>query len=332
MEKVPKINVIESEADVLQVVALVYDKLCMFEYGIAAEVFGLSRPELSRELYGFTSVALENGPLSTTGGLSFNATGTINNLRSAHTIVIPGWRGIDAPVPTQMCIELQDAYQRGARLLSICSGGYVLAAAGLLDHKTVTTHWQYAEDFKSRYPKVVVQESALYIEQDNIITSAGSSAGIDACLHLVKHDYGTKIANTVARRLVMHAHRQGNQAQVIAQPVPKSAEGQRLSLVMDDVRKSLSMPHSLTSMAKLADMSPRTFQRQFTSLTGVPAKHWVTQERISRSCQLLETTDLPMDRIVQEVGFTTAESMRYHFRQKMQMSPQEYRKRFRQTK
>lgn len=312
----------------LSVVALVYDKLCTFEYGIAAEVFGLPRPELGRELYDFSSVALEKKLLKAAGGLTFKATGSKDNLRKAHTIVVPGWRGKDEPVPNQICTELQDAHGRGARILSICSGVYVLAAAGLLDNKTATTHWRYAQDFKSRFPNVIVQENELYVDEGDIITSAGSSAGIDACLHIVRSDYGVEVANLVARRLVMHSHRQGSQAQFIEQPIPESAECERLAIMMENVRANLKLTHCISSMAKIAGMSSRTFQRQFVSLTGMPAKQWLTHQRILRACELLETTNLLIDRISQEVGFTSTEAMRYHFRQVVELSPNQYRMRF----
>jgi len=312
----------------LSVVALVYDQLCTFEYGIASEVFGLSRPELGRELYQFSSVSIEKKSLKAAGGLLFKATGTKEDLQNAHTIVIPGWRGTDEPVPKKMCIELQDAYSRGARILSICSGVYVLAAAGLLSDRKVTTHWRYAQDFKQRYPDVYVRENELYVDDDRIVTSAGSSAGIDACLHIVRTDYGAQVANLVARRLVMHSHRQGNQAQFIEQPIPASGESERLIVMMEHVRNNLKRSFSLASMAEAAGMSSRTFQRQFTNLTGIPAKQWLINERVVRSCELLETTNLSIDRISQEAGFVSTESMRYHFRQIMKLSPNQYRMRF----
>jgi len=311
-----------------RVVALVYDKLCTFEYGIAAEVFGLPRPELGQALYEFSSVALEKRTLSAAGGLTFKATGSTENLRNAHTIVVPGWRGKDEPVPKIICSELQDAHRRGVRILSICSGVYVLAAAGLLANKTATTHWRYAQDFKSRFPNVTVHENELYIDEGNIITSAGSSAGIDACLHIVRTDYGVEVANIVARRLVMHSHRQGNQAQFIEQPIPESGNCDRLARMIEHVRHNLTLQHTNSSMAKVAGMSSRTFQRHFVNLTGVPAKQWLTQQRITRSCELLETTDLSIDQISQEVGFTSTETMRYHFRQTVAVSPNQYRMRF----
>jgi len=211
------------------------------------------------------------------GGLTIKATGTRSDLESAHTIVIPGWRGKDEPVPEMICKQLRKAHHRGARLMSICSGSYVLAAAGLLEQRRVTTHWRYAKDMKSKFPDIVLQEDRLYVDEGDIITSAGSSAGIDACLHIVRCDYGAKIANIVARRLVIHAHRQGS--------------------------NNLSAPHSISSMTKSVGMSSRTFQRRFVAFTGMAPMKWLAQERVHRCCQLLESTDLSIDRISLAVGF-----------------------------
>jgi len=310
------------------VVALVYDGLCTFEYGLAAEVFGLPRPELGRKLYEFSSVAMEPAPMKAAGGLVFKATGTLAQLKSAHTIVIPGWRGKDEPVPESICNQLRNAHKRGSRILAICSGGYVLAAAGLLKNKRATTHWRYVEHFRNQFPDTDVLENDLYVDEGNIITSAGSSAGIDACLHLVRCDYGLKIANTVARRLVMHSFRLGGQTQFIAQPMLKLGEDQRLAELMDSIRTNLSEQYQITTLAKLVGMSPRTFQRRFLAFTGVTVMKWLTQERVYRSSQLLESTDYSIEKICQEVGFGSPDILRYHYREMYEVSPSQYRKSF----
>ncbi len=314
-----------------RVAALIYDGLCAFEYGIVAEIFGLARPELGRVLYDFQPVALEAGPLRLSGGLKIEASGTKAALARAETLVIPGWRGKDAPVPEVICEAVRAADKRGVRILSICSGVYVLAASGLLDGKTVTTHWRYAADLAARYPNITVKSNKLYSQDGNIMTSAGSSAGIDACLELVRKDYGAKIANSVARRLVMPAHRQGDQAQYIEQPVPKTQEAHRLSAVLDDIRQRLSDNHTVSSMSEKAGMSGRTFQRRFAKLTGLSPIKWVTSERITQARLLLETTTLSIDAISYNIGFGTTEALRYHFRQGLGISPMSYRKRFMQA-
>ncbi len=311
-----------------RVVALVYDGLCTFEFGIVSEVFGLHRPEVGGHLYDFKSVCLEPQPVRAAGGLMVTATGTPDDLAAADIIVVPGWRGVDVPVPDDVIAAIRAGHDRGARLISICSGAFVLASSGVLADRRATTHWRYEDAFNAQFPDISMEAGALYVDEGDIITSAGSSAGIDACLHVIRTDYGSKIANTVARRLVIHSHRQGSQAQFIKQPVPKGGAGHRLSQLMDDLRASLTAPHTIASMATLAGMSPRTFQRQFISLVGMPAVQWLTKERIARACTLLETTDMAMDDIAAEVGFGTAETMRYHFRRGLELGPAEYRKRF----
>ena len=324
-----KRNTLPNSQHIIRVVALVYDGLCTFEFGIVAEVFGLSRPELNRELYRFSSVALEKAPLRAAGGLEISATGSYEDLVNADLVIIPGWRDLNEPIPKVYCDEVIAAQNRGAKLLSICSGGYVLAAAGLLSNRRATTHWKYAKDFKENYPDVIVRENELYIDEGDIVTSAGSSAGIDACLHIVRKDYGSKVANFIARRLVMHSHRQGDQAQFIQQSLPKLGNDYRLSNLIDTIRIELNAPYRISSMAESVGMSSRTFQRRFLALTGLPAMQWLKQERVSRSCILLETTDLSVESISHSVGFNSAEVLRYHFRQTLDICPIEYRKRFR---
>lgn len=323
----PKINIEDGDKKT-KVAILVYDGLCTFEYGIVAEVFGLHRPELGGYLYDVSSVAIESGPLRAAGGITITADGKLDDLETADTIVVPGWRGNDEPVPSVISDAIYTAHQRGARVMSICSGIYVLAAAGLLSQRRVTTHWRYVDDFSAKFADVKIQLNELYVDDGDIITSAGSSAGIDACLHIIRTDYGSKIANSVARRLVMHSHRQGGQTQFIEQPIPKASGGHRLSKMMDEIRATLANDHEISSMAKMVAMSSRTFQRRFIALTGVSAIQWLTQERLNRSCLLLETTGMTMERVSQAAGFGNAETMRYHFRQALSLSPTDYRKRF----
>lgn len=316
------------QADPKLVVALAYDGLCIFEYGIVAEVFGLARPEMGAGWYRFKTVAAEDGPLSAAGGLRVTATGKMSDLKRAGTIIIPGWRGKDARVPDHLCAQLQQAHARGTRLVSICSGVYVLAAAGLLNGRRVTTHWRYADDLSNRFPTLNVEPNNLYIDDGDILTSAGSSAGIDLCLHVVRRDYGAKAANSVARRLVMHAHRQGGQSQYIDQPVPKPHEAHRLSPLLDNIRNNLDRPYSIGSLATAAGMGSRTFQRRFIAMTGIPVMQWINQQRLARACTLLETSTASLSEIAEMVGLINADNLRYRFRKELEISPGDYRKRF----
>ncbi len=328
MEKMPKQSNMTNKEKSHNIVALVYNGLCTFEFGIASEIFGLFRPEINGGWYKFKSVSLEIGPLLAAGGLEFSASGSLKDFEQADTIIIPGWRGKDEFVPEIICKALKDASRRGTRIVTICSGIYVLAAAGLLTGRKITTHWRFIHDFKKKYPDVSIEPNSLYIDDDNIMTSAGSSAGIDLCLYMVRKDYGVKIANSVARRLVMHAHRQGGQAQFIEQPVPKENEAHRLSVILDYVRSNLNQSHSVSSLASLSGMSSRSFQRKFVALTGLPVGQWVTHERLASACSLLEISKIPMDDIAKAVGISNVENLRYHFRKYFGISPGDYRKRF----
>lgn len=211
------------------VVALAYDGLCTFEFGVAVEVFGLSRPELGPDWYRFAVAALDAGPLRAVGGIRVEADGGLDLLDQADIIIIPGWRGAREPVPGDLIAALHRADKRGTRVLSICSGAFVLAAAGLLNGRRATTHWRYAATLVELYPDIRVMPDVLYVDEGNILTSAGSAAGIDLCLHLVRRDFGSEAANSVARRLVVQPHREGGQAQFIEAPVPTAREGARLA-------------------------------------------------------------------------------------------------------
>lgn len=314
--------------NVPKVAVLVYDGLCTFEYGIVTEVLGLFRPEVGGYLYTLKSVSFEGEHLKAAGGLTITAEGTLSDFIEADIIVIPGWRGKDTDIPYALIEQISAAHQRGARLVSICSGIYVLAAAGVLNGRKATTHWRYIEDVKSKFPLIELSSNDLYVDEGNVITSAGSSAGLDVCLHLVRRDYGASVANTVARRLVVHAHREGGQAQFIEQPVPKPSERSRLSELMDAVRNDLAFPHSISSMAALASMSPRTLQRRFVAMNGTPITQWLINERLSKACDLLESSSLSLVQISESLGFKTPENMRYHFKRAKLPSPNYYRKRF----
>lgn len=202
------------------VVALLYDGLCTFEFGIVAEIFGLSRPEMGPGWYRFASCAVDDGPMRAHGGFVIMADNGPGLLQQADLVIVPGWRGADAPVPDALCRELRAAHQRGARLASICSGAFVLAATGLLTGGAATTHWRYADKLRALYPEIAVDNASLYREHNRIYTSAGSAAGIDLMIEIVRQDFGATAANSVARRLVMPAHRMGG-----AGAIPRAAGG-----------------------------------------------------------------------------------------------------------
>lgn len=310
-----------------KVVALAYDQLCTFEFGCAVELFALPRPELGVPWYEFAVCAAERGPLRAAGGLTLEAPHTLKLLDGADTIVIPGWRSIDEAPPPALLAKLRAAHARGARLCSICSGVFVLAAAGVLEGLAATTHWRYVQPLQARYPGIRVQANALYVDEGQVLTSAGSAAGLDMLLHLVRRDHGAKIANQVAQRLVIAPHREGGQAQFVPRPLAADERG-RLSKLMDFIRAHLAQPHTLRSLAARAAMSTRTLQREFTAATGQAPYEWIVGERIARAKDLLETTRLTAQGVAARVGIGSAESLRHHFRQRVGTTPARYRQRF----
>lgn len=309
------------------VAALVYDGLCTFEYGVAAEVFGLPRPEAGPNWYRFITCAVEPGPLRAMGGLTVQADAGLERLAEADLIIAPGWKGMDAPVPGALVEGLKAAYARGARLMSICSGLFVLAATGLLDGRRVTTHWRYAEGLAARHPSLRFDGEVLYVDEGRIFTSAGSAAGIDLSLYIVSRDYGPDVANQVARRLVMPAHRNGGQLQYVERPVP-DRENARLSDVLAYIRARLDQPFSVAQMAQMAALSERTLHRRFLEAVGEAPSSWLAGVRVDRARELLEAHDLPMDEVARLSGFGDAALLRHHFRRRLRVSPQEYRAAF----
>ncbi len=310
-----------------KVVALAYDRLCTFEFGCTVELFALARPELTVPWYEFAVCAAERGPIRATGGIRLTVPQTLRALESADTIVIPGWRAPEEPPSPELLGRLRRAFERGARLASICSGVFVLAAAGVLDGKRATTHWKYVAQLSARYPRIRVEPNALYVDEGQVLTSAGSAAGLDMLLHLVRRDHGAKIANQVAQRLVIPPHRDGGQAQFVPRPLPTDERG-RLAHLIDFIRAHLAAPHTIGSLAARAAMSPRTLQREFTGATGQAPYEWIVGERIERAKELLETTRLTAQGVAARVGLGSAESLRHHFRRRVGTTPAQYRRRF----
>ena len=311
-----------------QVIALAYDGLCTFEFGVAVEIFGLPRPEMGDNWYQFAVAAVDEGPLCATGGIHLMTDGGPELLAQADTIVVPGWRGVDAPVPEALCAALASAHARGCRIISICSGVFVLAAAGLLNGRQATTHWRYTAALQSRFPQIQVVEDVLYVGDALLMTSAGSAAGIDLCLHLVREDFGSEAANVVARRLVVSPHRDGGQAQQVLRPVARSRESLRLGQLFDYLHQHLAASHTVASLAQRAGMGTRTFLRRFEEATGKTPARWLLEERLLRARQHLTESTMGIDQIAERCGFASAGTLRHHFRQHFALSPLQYRKQF----
>jgi AraC family transcriptional activator FtrA len=310
------------------VVALAYDGLCTFEFGVAVEIFGLERPEMGGAWYRFGVAAIEPGPLRAAGGIRIESDGGLRLVERAGTIIVPGWRGAEARVPDRLIAALRRAHKRGARLLSFCSGVFVLAATGLLDGRRATTHWRYAERLASAYPAISVVPDVLYIDEGNLLTAAGSAAGIDLSLHLIRRDWGASAANSVARRLVVPPHRDGGQAQFIEAPVPEAREGGRLGSLLERMRAKPAPETTIAALAQTAGMSRRTFLRRFKANTGTTPGAWLAAARVARARELLKSSDAAIEEVAATAGFGSAATLRHHFRKQMKLSPAAYRRQF----
>jgi AraC family transcriptional activator FtrA len=309
------------------VAALLHEKVATFELGIVTEIFGLARPEMGPDWYRLITVAEEVRPLRATGGLRVSPEAGLEALARAGTIVIPGWRTDGAPPSPAVKKALLRAYARGARLVSICSGAFLLAACGFLAGRRATTHWLYAQQLQSLYPDVEVNPDVLYVDEEQILTSAGSAAGVDLMLHIVRKDFGAPAANEIARRMVMAPHREGGQAQFIDRPVPAHAND-RLGSLLEAVRRRPAERWTIGRMARRAAMSQRTFIRRFEESTGMSPGEWVIATRLEAARFLLESSAADVDEISRTSGFGNPAALRHHFRRRVGLTPTAYRASF----
>lgn len=312
-------------APVVAVVA--FDQISPFHLSVPCVVFGDAHPDIPA--FRLKVCGAEPGPLRTTAGFDVTVRYGLAALASAEIIIVPSWRDPAERPPEKLLRALAAAQRRGAQVVGLCLGAYVLAEAGLLNGRRATTHWAFATDFAARYPSVSVDADVLYVEDGNLMTSAGTAAGIDCCLHLVRHRYGAEAANKVARRLVVAPHRQGGQSQFIEQPLPATARDSRLSALIDWVRANLQTQHSLDSLADQALMSRRTFTRHFRHMTGVTVGEWLLGERLALTQRLLESTDQAVEQISELVGFGSTVSLRQNFKKAFGVSPSAWRQTFR---
>jgi transcriptional regulator GlxA family with amidase domain len=323
------------------VALVVLDGFAPFEMSIACEVFGVDRSEDGLPRYDFAVVAGEPGLLrSDPGGFTLDATCSLDRLDEADLVVVapatgdchdrlPGYGHYRREgLPEPLLAALRRTAGRGGRVLSVCSGAFILGAAGLLGGRRCTTHWRHTRELAIRFPEATVDPSALFVDDDPVITSAGSAAGVDACLYLVRKEQGSRVANGIARRMVVPPQRDGGQAQYIDRPVPGEAE-HALSAVLEWMERNLEWPLTVGDLATRAHMSPRTFARLFRQETGTTPQRWITGQRILLAQQLLEETDETVDAIAARTGFGTAAVMRHHFRRWRNVTPFAYRHTFR---
>lgn len=307
---------------------LAFAGMAPFELGCVVEVFGLPRPELDRPWYALSVCADSTRPLPVVGGFTMSTPHGLDVLAAADTVIVPGVPDIRGAVSPALVEALQRAYANGARLVSICSGAFALAAAGLLDGLEATTHWRYAGLLAERYPAIKVTPDVLYVDNGRILTSAGSAAGLDLLLHIVRTDHGAAVANAVARRLVLPPHRDGGQAQFIEVGVRDVTDGDGIARAMTWAMENLARPLTVGQLAAHAHMSERTFLRTFARQTGTSPIRWLIERRVQASLPLLEGGDAAIEQVAAAVGFDSAVTFRHHFGRFMHTSPSAYRKTF----
>lgn len=311
-----------------RVVALCLDGVVAFDLAAPAQAFSVASTRAGRPHYEFSTCSLDGGELSSTTGFGLLPTGDIGLLERADTVVVPASLAGFSP-PPEATEALRAAAQRGARVISVCTGAFALAHAGLLDGRRATTHWAFAEEMAARFPAVEVDAGALYVDEGAVMTSAGLSAGIDLCLHVIRIDCGAAVGERVARHMVSAPHREGGQAQFIERPaaVAGVATGS-----LEETRRwaveHLAEPLDVAAMSRHAGVSPRTFARRFREETGTTPLQWLLSRRVQEAQRLLEETDLPVDAIAWRSGFGTAASLRDHFRRATATTPTAYRRSF----
>ena len=312
------------------VAVAVCDRVAAFELGVVCEVFGLDRTADGLPGYDFAVCAAEPPPLRTTSGFLIDTPHGIDRLAQAELIAIPAWRSVDERPPDALLAALRAAVDRGARVMSVCSGAFVLAAAGLLDGRRATTHWRHVKALAEHYPAIRVEPDVLYIDEGSVLTSAGTAAGIDLCLHIVRQEYGAEVANAIARRMVVPAHRDGGQAQYIEAAVPDAADANGISLILEWAQRHLDEPLTVEQLASHGHMSVRTFARRFLKSTGTTPHQWLIIQRLTLAQRLLETTDLGVDQVAERCGFGTGSALREQFVRHLKTRPVAYRRSFRQ--
>ena len=311
----------------LPVVALVvYPNFSPFHFSVPYLAFNAAMPE--GRLFDLRIVSVDGQPLAAERAMTIRPDGGLELAETADIVVVPGWDDLDGRPDPELVAVLERAHSRGAHVVGLCYGAYVLAYAGLLDGKRASTHWMAEKDFSQRFPRVKLDMNALYVDEDRLITSAGTGAGLDCCLYLVRSYYGARIANRVARTMVIPPHREGGQAQYIEQPVAASTEDSRINRLLDYLRENLDKQHGIDELAAMAATSRRTFTRHFHKATGMTLGDWLVNERLQQTRDLLETTTIPVERISALTGFQTPLALRQHFKKRFQVSPRDWRRTF----
>jgi len=311
------------------VAIIAFDRISPFHLSVPCAVFGEDQTCEPGPRFMQMVCSAETKRLDTAAGFSIDTPYSLKDVAKASLVIVPSWRDPDEMPPPALLNALRAAHRRGALVVGLCLGAYVLAAAGLLDGRPATTHWYWAADLAARYPKIEVDPNVLYIDDGDVITSAGTAAAIDCCLHILRSRWGVDISNRVARRMVVSPHRQRGQGQFIQRPVPKESARDHFSKLLDWVSEHLDQQHSLDALAERALMTRRTFTRRFRDTMGVTVGRWILHQRLELAQQLLETTDHSIDLIASMAGFGSPGSLRQHFRRIFNTTPLNYRRSFR---
>ncbi|CBG87183.1 GlxA family transcriptional regulator [Citrobacter rodentium] len=303
------------------------DNFSPFHYSVPSILF--SDKVAAQKRFTVKICAEAPGTLSSQEGFSLHAAYGYEAINDAGIVIVPYWDDTDRRPPQTLLAALRAARQNGAQIVGLCLGAFVLGYAGLLEGKRAATHWAFEEEFQARFPAAKLDINALYVDDEGIITSAGTAAALDCCLYIIRQRFGSVVANQIARKMVVPPHREGGQAQYIARPVPESTRDQRINALLDYLRQHLHEPHDLNSLAQRVRMSRRTLSRHFMNATGCSVAEWLIRERLRLSQTLLESSQLPVERIAGEAGFQSAVTWRQHFKSHFGVSPTEWRKTFR---
>jgi transcriptional regulator GlxA family with amidase domain len=312
-----------------RVAVVALDLVAPFELGVACEVFGTDRGADGFPRYEFAVCTADGGPVRTSAGFDLLPHDGLGPVDDADLVIVPAYANRTVPAPEPLLAALRRAAVRGAQLLSVCSGAFLLGEAGLLDGRRCTTHWQHVDELADRFPLARVECNSLYVSDGNVLTSAGTAAGIDACLHLVRREHGSALATKLARRMVVPPHRDGGQAQYVEAPIPRTPDAPTLEPVLNWLIGNLDRQLTVDDLAARAHMAGRTFARRFRAETGTTPHDWITNQRVLLARRLLEDSALSVEAVAVRAGFGDAATMRHHFTRRVGATPQAYRTTFR---
>ncbi|MFY8328399.1 GlxA family transcriptional regulator [Pseudoalteromonas sp. ZZD1] len=312
-----------------KIAIITYDNISLFHLSIPCSIFGEDIERIGIKPYHVMVCAQNKGAVPTLSGFPITIEQDFTVLETADTIIIPGWYNPDTPVSQTLLTALRCAHNRGARMVGLCLGAFILAEAGILDGKTASTHWGWAKQFTQKYLAVTFNDNVLYIEEKNVFTSAGSAAAIDCCLHILRLDLGNDVASHIARRMVVAPHRSGGQVQFIEKPLPRDIDSNRLNPALSWASNNITQPLTLEQVASKANMSQRNFSRLLKKTMGLTFTYWLREQRLGLAQQLLETSDLNIDLVAAKAGFSSSVNFRQHFQAAFSISPSVYRKQFR---